>query len=91
MKSNPSEKIVIVEEELDCININDIVNLEDSPRLMFIDEECGDLIVANDGGERLEIITKRRIQTFTIAYRCQISYKCCRREHLFSNHVKYLL
>ena len=31
-KSNPSEKNVIVEVELDCIDIDDIGNLEDSPR-----------------------------------------------------------
>ena len=48
-KSNPSKKN-IVEEELDCIDIDDIGNLEDSPRLVFIDENCGNLIVVNDGG-----------------------------------------
>ena len=26
-------------------------NLEDSPRLLFIDEECGNLMVVSDGGE----------------------------------------
>ena len=31
--------------------MNDIGNLEDSPRLVFIDKECGNLIVANDAGE----------------------------------------
>ena len=29
----------------------DIGNLENSPRLVFIDEECANLIVVNDGGE----------------------------------------
>ena len=48
-KSNPSKKN-IVEEELDCIDIDDIGNLEDSLRLVFIDENCGNLIVVNDGG-----------------------------------------
>ena len=43
-------KNVIVEEELDCIDIDDIGNLEDSPRLVFINEECGNLIVVNDDG-----------------------------------------
>ena len=47
---NSSEKIVIFGEELDCIDIDDIGNLEDSPRLAFINEECGNLIVVNDGG-----------------------------------------
>ena len=42
---------VVVEEELDCIDTDGIRNLEDSPRLVLIDEECGNLIVVNDGGE----------------------------------------
>ena len=35
-------------EELDCID--DIGNLEDSPRLVFINEKCENLAVVNDGG-----------------------------------------
>ena len=50
----------MVEEELDCIDIDDIGNLEDSPKLVFIDEECGNLIVVNDDGK----ILARRSQTF---------------------------
>ena len=42
---------MIVEEEPDYIDIDDIGKLEDSPRLVFIDEECKNLIVVNDGGE----------------------------------------
>ena len=34
-------KVVIDEEELDDIVIDDIGNLDDLPRLVFIDEECG--------------------------------------------------
>ena len=37
-KRSPSEK---VEEEPDYTDIDDIGNLEDSPILAFIDEECG--------------------------------------------------
>ena len=59
-KSNSPEKNVIVEEELDCIDIDDIGNLEDSPRLVFIDEECWNLIVANDGGELTENISQKK-------------------------------
>ena len=44
-EDSPSEKVVIVEEELDGIDIDDIGNLEDSFRLVFIDEECENLIV----------------------------------------------
>ena len=50
----------MVEEELDCIDIDDIGNLEDSPKLVLIDEECGNLIVVNDDGK----ILARRRQTF---------------------------
>ena len=56
-KSKSSEKIVIVEEELDCIDTDDIGNLEDSPRLVFINEECGNFMVVNDGGELTENIS----------------------------------
>ena len=62
-RSNSSEKNVIVEEELNCIDIDDIGNLEDLFRLMFINEECGNLIVVNDGGEPTENISQKR-QTF---------------------------
>ena len=49
-RKNPSKKVVTVEEELDGINIDDIGNLMDFPRLMFIDEECGNIKVVVDGG-----------------------------------------
>ena len=39
-KRIPSEKI---EEELDYIDTDDIGNLEDSPILVFIDEQCGNV------------------------------------------------
>ena len=55
----PSKK-VIVEEEPDDIDVYDIGNLWDSPRLLFLNEECGNLIVEN----LLEILNKRRNQTF---------------------------
>ena len=38
----------MVEEELDGLDINDIANLVDLPRLMFIDEECRNLKVVVD-------------------------------------------
>ena len=49
-RKNPSNKVATVEEELDGINIDDIGNLMDFPRLMFIDEECGNIKVVVDGG-----------------------------------------
>ena len=52
VKKATLQKNVIFEKELGCINRDDIGNLEDSPRLLLIDEECGNLIVVNDGGKR---------------------------------------
>ena len=54
------QKKVIVEEEPDDIDVYDIGNLWDSPRLLFLNEECGNLIVEN----LPEILNKRRNQTF---------------------------
>ena len=59
-KATLQKKKVIVGEELDCIDIDNIGNLEDSPRLAFINEECGILIVVNDGGELTENISQKR-------------------------------
>ena len=53
----PLRKNVIIEEEIDRIDIGDIGNLEDSPRLVLIDEESGNHIVVNDGGELTENIS----------------------------------
>ena len=59
-KSNASEKNVIVGGELDCIDIDDFGNLGDSPRVVFINEECGNLIVVNDDGQFNENISRKR-------------------------------
>ena len=52
-----SEKSVIVDEEPG--GTDDIGNLEDSPRLVFFDEECENLIVVNDGGELTRNISQK--------------------------------
>ena len=39
-KTNPSQKVVMVEEELDNIDIDDNLNLDNLPGLVFIDGEC---------------------------------------------------
>ena len=44
-KDNPSDEVAMVEEELDGIDIDVTANLVDLLRLMFIDEECGNLKV----------------------------------------------
>ena len=47
-EDSPSEKNVIVTEEPDGIDIDDIRNLEDLLRTVFIHEECGNLKVFFD-------------------------------------------
>ena len=44
-KDNLSDEVAMVEEELDGIDIDSTANLVDLLRLMFIDEECGNLKV----------------------------------------------
>ena len=46
---NPLDKVVTVEEELDGIDIYGIGNLVDLHRLMFIDEEYGNVKIVLDG------------------------------------------
>ena len=52
--------VLFKKNQLDCIDIDDIGNLEDLPRLVFIDEECGNLIVVNDGAELTRNINQRK-------------------------------
>ena len=59
-KNNHSEKKVIVEEELDCIDIYDIGNLKDIPRLLFIGVECGNIIVVDDVAKLTRNINQKK-------------------------------
>ena len=54
------KKKVIFDKELDCIDRDDIGDLEDSSRLMLIDEECVNPIVANDGENRIGNISQKK-------------------------------
>ena len=58
-EGNPPKKAVLVEKEIDGIDIDDIRNSEDLPRLVFIDEKCENLIVVNDGGELTRNINQK--------------------------------
>ena len=42
------------------VNINDIRNLDQSPRLVFIDEKCGNLIAVNDSRELTRNISQKK-------------------------------
>ena len=53
--------MVIVEEELNGTDIDNIGNVEDySPKVVFIDEECGNLIVVNDGEEFTKYMNQKK-------------------------------
>ena len=56
--------VVIVEGELDAIG-----NLEDLPRLVFIDKECGNLKVFVDGGDLTRNINYKKSN---VACRCPL-------------------
>ena len=62
VKKQPFRRNAIVEEELYCIDIDEIENLEDSLRLVLIDEECGNLMsmIVNDGGEFTRNINQKK-------------------------------
>ena len=59
-RRQPFRKKVIAEEGQDDIDIDGIGNVEDSPGLLFIDEECENLIVANDDGELPRNINQKK-------------------------------
>ena len=56
------EKTVTIQKELD--GLDNIENLKDLPRLMFIDEECGNLKVFNDRTECTGNINQKSSQLF---------------------------
>ena len=58
------ENVVIAEEELNRFNIDSIENLKGLLRFVFISEECGNLKESMMVESLLEILTKRRSQTF---------------------------
>ena len=59
-KATLQKNVVIVVEQLVGIDTDDIGNLEDSPRFVFIDEECENLIVVNDAGELTRNINQKK-------------------------------
>ena len=74
---NPSEKLVILKEELDGTDINEIGNLEDLLRIIFINKECENLeVFVDDGGELTGNINKKKKPGVLRAYRCPLIDKC---------------
>ena len=77
-EDNPSDEAVIVQEALDGIYINDIGNLLDLLRLVFINEESGNLKIVVDGGEFTRNINRKKKSDVLQAYRCLPCDKCYR-------------
>ena len=50
---------MLVQEELDCVIIDDIGNFKDSFRLVLIHVKCGNLIKINDGGQLTVTINQK--------------------------------
>ena len=88
-KHNPLEAIVIVKEELGSIDIDDIGNLEDLLRIVFIHEKCGNLEVFVDGGELTRNISKEKKPGVLQAYRYLLCDKCYRKEYFIIANVEY--
>ena len=59
-KATLQKHFVMVEEELNGVDTDDIGNLEDSPRFVFIDDECENFIIVNDGGEFTRNISQKK-------------------------------
>ena len=71
---------MIVNEELDGIDIDDIGNLEDLLRIVFLHDECGGPKVFVDHGE-----LTRNINTD----RCPLCDKWFRTNYFFNTNVEY--
>ena len=56
---------MLVEEELDGIDTDDNGNLEDSHRLVFIDEEWDNLVELNNGEEIIRNINQKKKSEFS--------------------------
>ena len=80
---------MIIKEELDGIDTDDIENLEDFLRTVFIHEECGNVKVFVDGGELTRNMYEKKNTGVLRAYRCPLCGKCFRREYFFNKHVEY--
>ena len=75
-----SNKVVTVEEELDEIDIDRTGNLMNVPRLLFVDEECGNLGVVVDGGQLTRDNNRKRKSEVLQAYKCPLCEQCFRRD-----------
>ena len=87
---SPSNKNVVVKEELDRIDIDYTGNIENLPRIVFIYEECGNLKVFFDSGELTRIINEKKKPGILQTYRCpNVCEKCFMRAYFCNKHAEY--
>ena len=90
-EKNASEELVISEEEIAALDTSAMkeTNVEDLPKLIFIDAKSGNMrVVVHEGGstERTKSDTKSgELPT----YRCSFCGKCYKRELFYEKHVQY--
>ena len=63
---------------MELIQLDVIGNLMDLPKLMFIDEECGNLKVVVDNGQFTRNNNRKRKSEVLQAYTCSLYDKCNR-------------
>ena len=88
-EDNPSEKIVIFEEELDGFDRDGIGNLDVLWRLVLINKECWDPKVAVDAGEFACNFNQNKNPDVLQACRCPLCDKCYKRYYFFNKHQEY--
>ena len=90
-EKNPSEELVISEEEIAALDTSAMKesNVEDLPKLTFIDEKTGNMrVVVHEGGSTER--TKSDIKSGELpTYRCSFCGKCYKRELFYEKHVEY--
>ena len=79
---------MIIKEELDGIDKDDIGNLEDLLKIVFIHEECRNLKVFVDSRELTRNINKQKIQAF---YKLIDAHSVTNviKEYFFNTNMKY--
>ena len=87
-ETTPKIKVVIVEEELNGIDRAGIENFENFPRLVLIDEKCGNLKVVFDDEALARTMQKKKKPDVLQAYTCPLSDKCHRQECFFNKYVE---
>ena len=70
------------------IEIDDIGNLEDLLRVVWIDEECQNLKIVNGSGELTTNIRQKKMSDFLPAFRYPLCDKYCKGEHFFNKQVE---